>query len=126
MDFITAVKALMENRCERIRSRTWDEGVFVKTTLSGERLFLHTVTDDLILYQPTTYDILDETWELVPKPKVIKRIEGWINVYPNPSGESDAPGFVAGIYTSPEEARKCGVGILGDPLHIVHEYEVEE
>jgi hypothetical protein len=66
---------------------------------------------------------LDDNWQLIPKPKVIKRIEGWVNVYPSAFGLAS----LGALYPSKEKAQEATwKPAFGEPLFISHEYESEE
>lgn len=122
MDFISAVKALREGKCVGIRRSDWSIADYwvIKDGYSMKwKIGLDTV-------HPVFADYLNETWELIPKPKVKKVVEGWVNVY-------DLEGRIrfSQRFSSSEgamDARSSSfIGTyLGDPLYISHEYEVEE
>ena len=120
MDFISAVKALKEGKYIGIYRSGWNPGGL--RIVMSEFEWLRR-TDGLIDLLHAR-DFLATDWELVPRPKVKKRIEGWINVYLN-----GGPTIGEGVWSTKEEAcnvRSGGREYLGDPLHIEHTYEVEE
>jgi hypothetical protein len=120
MDFISAVKALKEGKCVGIYRSGWNPGGL--RIVMSEFEWLRR-TDGLIDLLHAR-DFLTTDWELVPKPKVKKVVEGWINVY-----LYGGPTIGEGIWRTQEEAcnvRSCGREYLGGPRFIRHEYEVEE
>ncbi len=59
-----------------------------------------------------------------PKKKVKKRIEGWINFYPNNRYPNN---FSSEIFSTKEAAdESAGSARLGEAHHIVHEWEEEK
>jgi hypothetical protein len=116
MDFISAVTALKEGKCEGYQPEGWPYG---RVVLNDQGIMVWERTGERFNASNPDYYLYDN-YELVPKPKVIKRIEGWINVYGD---------WIGRIYRSKEEASHPlhrADNALGDPLHIVHVYEVEE
>lgn len=63
-----------------------------------------------------------------PKRKVEKIIEGWLNIYPNTSGDDDVVASSCHLYKSQKLADSLTdkTRRLGDAHHIIHKYTVEE
>ncbi len=123
MDFLEAVRALREGKCVGITRPGWGEDKlviengYIKLANKDGTYRLHFADDE----------ILATDWELVPKPKVKKKIEGWVNLYRH-SNHSWTNTLIHPDKITALVWRKGfpETNFLGDPLFIEHEYEADE
>jgi hypothetical protein len=125
MNLIEVVTALKKGKCEGIKRSVWNKTDYYILNPIG--VLVHR-SDYSIQLIPCTQSIEATDWELVPKPKVKRKVEGWINVMFR--GSSIEPVVVESVlFNSKQTALNCrhtSCEYLGDPLFISHVYEVEE